>query len=77
MRDKGLSVYKASRLYQVPESTLRDRTRVKVDVDAKVGKETIFVKWAKCDFCDHWTHLTFCSQVKILRRDSVFRCPHC
>ena len=37
----------------------------------------IFVKWAKCDHCSHWTHLHFCSQVKFLRRGSEFRCPHC
>lgn len=36
-----------------------------------------FVKWGKCDFCSHWTHLSFCTLVKFLRRDSVFRCPHC
>ena len=36
-----------------------------------------FVKWGKCDFCPHWTHLKFCSDVNVLRRDSVFRCPHC
>ena len=37
----------------------------------------VFVKWGKCDFCSHWTHLNFCTPVKVLRRGSVFRCPHC
>lgn len=35
------------------------------------------VNWGKCDFCPHWTHLKTCSKVRVLRRDSVFRCPHC
>lgn len=37
----------------------------------------VIVKWGKCDFCEHWTHLTFCSDVRVLRRGSIFRCPHC
>ena len=37
----------------------------------------VFVKWAKCDFCDHWTHLTYCSTVRVVRRGDEFRCPHC
>ncbi|MEW8543568.1 MAG: hypothetical protein AB2693_08525 [Candidatus Thiodiazotropha sp.] len=37
----------------------------------------IFVKWAKCDFCSHWTHLQFCTEVRVIRRGSEFRCPHC
>ena len=36
-----------------------------------------FVNWAKCDFCPHWTHLKTCTEVRVIRRDSVFRCPHC
>jgi hypothetical protein len=30
---KGMSVYRAARQYNVPESTLRDRTRGNVDID--------------------------------------------
>ncbi len=42
------------------------------------GCDTIvFVTWGKCDFCPHWTHLKYCSEVRVLRRDSIFRCPHC
>ena len=37
----------------------------------------IFVKWAKCDYCTHWTHLQFCSYVRVIRMGSEFRCPHC
>ena len=35
------------------------------------------VKWAKCDDCEHWVHLTFCAAEKIIRRQSTFLCPHC
>ena len=37
----GMSVYKAARRYSVPESTLRDRTRGNVDVDARAGHATL------------------------------------
>ena len=36
---RGVSVYRASRDYSVPESTLRDRTRGLVDLDVKIGFE--------------------------------------
>ena len=36
-----------------------------------------FVSWGKCDFCPHWTHLKSCSEVRVVRRGDVFRCPHC
>ena len=44
------------------------------------SEEFVFVgmlKWEKCDFCSHWTHLKTCTEVRVLRRDSEFRCPHC
>lgn len=34
------------------------------------------VKWAKCELCPHWTHLT-CSPLKVIRRNTVFICQHC
>ena len=34
-------------------------------------------KWAQCDFCPHWTHLIYCSEVRVVRRGDTFRCPHC
>ena len=37
----GMSVYKASRLFSVPESTLRDRTRHNVGLDCKPGGERV------------------------------------
>ena len=38
----GMSVYRASKEYSVPESTLRDRTRGLVPVDVSVGFKPIF-----------------------------------
>ncbi|KAH3792421.1 hypothetical protein DPMN_145917 [Dreissena polymorpha] len=35
----GMSVYRASRAYNVPESTFRDRTRQNVDITCKHGAE--------------------------------------
>ena len=37
----------------------------------------VFSKWAKCDICTHWTHLKFCTDVRVIRCGSEFRCPHC
>ena len=37
----------------------------------------VFVKWGECSVCAHWVHLSFCTDVRFLRRDSFFRCPHC
>ncbi|KAJ8309288.1 LOW QUALITY PROTEIN: hypothetical protein KUTeg_014162 [Tegillarca granosa] len=39
--------------------------------------DLVIVKWALCDICGHWTHLRFCSSVRVVRRHSEFRCPHC
>lgn len=50
----------------------------KWEPDEMRGSDYIsFVTWGKCDFCSHWTHLKTCTEVRVLRRDSVFRCPHC
>ncbi|KAJ8318132.1 hypothetical protein KUTeg_003223 [Tegillarca granosa] len=36
---------------------------------AEVRKCTsiIFTKWARCDFCPHWTHLSFCCDTTVIR----------
>ncbi|WAR06809.1 hypothetical protein MAR_016767 [Mya arenaria] len=36
-----------------------------------------FCTWGKCDYqdCDHWTHLKYCCDVKVLRRHDIFYCP--
>ena len=54
---KGMSVYRAARQYNVPESTLRDRTRGNVDIEAKVGQDTIFTKDEEKDFVNHMTYM--------------------
>jgi hypothetical protein len=35
------------------------------------------VKWGRCDKCDGWVHLTFCSEVRVLRLGDTFLCPNC
>jgi hypothetical protein len=37
----------------------------------------VIVKWAQCDKCQHWTHLTFCTDIRVVRRYGEFLCPHC
>ena len=39
--------------------------------------EIVFNNWAQCDICDHWTHLRFCSSVRVVRKGTFFKCPHC
>ena len=38
----GISVYRAARLFSVPESTLRDRTRGLVNLNTVIGFDNIF-----------------------------------
>ena len=44
---------------------------------AAVGYVVEFATWGKCDFedCDHWTHLKYCCDIKVLRRHDKFYCP--
>jgi len=49
----GMSVYRASRVYNVPESTLRDRTRQNVDINCKHGAETLFTCEEERKLADH------------------------
>ncbi len=37
----------------------------------------VIVKWAQCDIRNHWTHLGFCSNVRVVRQSGHFFCPHC
>ena len=37
----------------------------------------VFTKWAQCNTCSHWTHLTYCSKVRVVRLNADFKCPHC
>lgn len=36
----------------------------------------IFTKWGQCE-CGHWTHLQYCTPVRVLRLHDTFLCPHC
>ena len=49
----GMSVYKAAREYNVPESTLRDRIRGNICLDAKIGFKTIFTTDEEQQLVDH------------------------
>lgn len=44
-------------MFQVPESTLRDRTRGNVDPMAKVGKEPLLNEREEKDFVDHLIYM--------------------
>ncbi|KAH3810214.1 hypothetical protein DPMN_138603 [Dreissena polymorpha] len=37
----------------------------------------VIIKWGQCEKCQHWVHLTYCCDVRVLRRDSTFLCIHC
>ena len=37
----------------------------------------VLTKWGQYDVCNHWTHLTYCSPVRVLRLHDEFRCHHC
>jgi hypothetical protein len=52
-RTSGMSVYKAAREYNVPESTLRDRTWGNICLDAKIGFKTIFTTDEEQQLVDH------------------------
>ena len=54
----GMSVYMAARQYNVPESTLRDRTRGNISVDATIGFDTIFNRSAERKLVDQITYMT-------------------
>ena len=53
----GMSVYMAARQYNVPESTLRDRTRGNISVDATIGFDTIFNRSEERKPVDHITFM--------------------
>lgn len=37
----------------------------------------VYVKWAQCDNCGHWVHLSYCCDTRVVRRGDLFFCPHC
>jgi len=48
-----MSVYRTARVYTVPESTLRDRTRHNVDLDCKPGPDRLFTYDEERKLADH------------------------
>ena len=53
----GMIVYMAARQYNVPESTLRDRTRGNILVDATLGFDTIFKRSEERKLVDHINYM--------------------
>jgi hypothetical protein len=49
----GMSVYRAARIYQMPDSTLRDRTRHNVSVDCLITAKRLFTEEEKKKLVDH------------------------
>ncbi|KAH3824055.1 hypothetical protein DPMN_125883 [Dreissena polymorpha] len=37
----------------------------------------VIIKWGQCDKCQHWVHLTYCCDVRVLRRDSTCLYIYC
>ena len=35
------------------------------------------IQWAKCDSCQSWVHLQYCSKVRKVSPDDEFICPSC
>ena len=33
--------------------------------------------WAQCDICGHWVHLVYCTPVRVVRKETPFKCPCC
>ena len=33
--------------------------------------------WAQCDICGHWVHLVYCTPVRVVRKETLFKCPCC
>lgn len=55
MKEDGLSVLKASRIYKVPENTIRDRVLGKIDPDNVVmGKVPLFEQFEESKLVDHF-----------------------
>lgn len=60
---KGMSVYRAAREFNIPESTLRDRTRGNVAVEAKCGVGTLFSEEEEWKLVKHIRHTAEAGQV--------------
>ena len=45
--------------------------------EVRRSHSVIFTKWVACDGCSHWTHLIYCTKVRVIRRGDSFLCMHC
>ena len=54
---RGVSVYRAARDYSVPQQTLRDRVNGLVDLDVKIGFDTIFNREEEEKLVGHITYM--------------------
>ena len=43
----------------------------------KESYQVSFTQWACCDECGHWVHLKYCTPIKVVRRETSFKCPCC
>ena len=44
---------------------------------SKDGQSLAIYTWAQCDVCQHWTHLKYCTPIRVVRRNTPFKCPCC
>jgi hypothetical protein len=49
----------------------------KYNCTSKDGQSLAIYTWAQCDVCQHWTHLKYCTPVRVVRRNTSFKCPCC
>ena len=39
--------------------------------------EVSITQWACCDVCNHWVHLKYCPPIRVVRKETPFKCPCC
>ena len=42
----------------------------------RYSESEIFTKRVSCDGCNQWTHLIYCTNVRVVRHGDSFFCPH-
>ncbi|KAH3845891.1 hypothetical protein DPMN_088181 [Dreissena polymorpha] len=58
VKEDGMPVLKASRVYRVPETTLRDRVLLKIDPDTCVmGKVPMFDQFQEAKIVEHFKNM--------------------
>ena len=47
-------------------------------VPRKLRDGTLHItQWAQCDSCGHWVHLKYCTPVRVVRKNTEFKCECC